>query len=110
MSKFEAHLDESAAINANSITSSTEPWKERIVNFLIQREDPLATYEEILQATDPKYNETNYESRKHSLDSQFTYIRKDLNIVTKRVDDRIAVLGVIKEDKVIPFKNAIELL
>lgn len=109
MSKFEKMLSETE-IDATSIKSSSEPWKERIVSYLIDREDPLATYEEILEATDDKYNGDNFNKRKHCLDSQFTYIRQDLNILTKKVDDKIAVLGIVKEDKLRVFTNAVNLV
>lgn len=102
---FTKQLDESKAVDASTVTSSTTPWKERIVEFLI--ENQASTAEEILTKTDAKYDGNNFTKRKHCLDSQLTYIRQDFNILTKTVDEnKIVLLGVVKDKKLIPFKTA----
>ena len=103
--------DESKAVDASTIADGTTPWKHRIVEFMANRKEPAASVEEILKATDPKYNGENLSKRRHCLTSQLTYLRQDEGIVTKTLDDeKIVLLGVKREDKVIPFKNAIKYL
>lgn len=104
-------VDEKAAVEASTIVDGTTPWKHRIVEFMAHREDAPASVEEILKATDPKFNGENLSKRRHCLASQLTYLRQDEGIVTKTLDDeKIVLLGVKRGDKVVPFKNAVKYL
>lgn len=102
---FDNMLDPKASVDIKTI-SSTKSWKQRIVELMTSSDKSLFTYKEILEHTDPNFTGDNYTSRKHCLDSQMTYIRQDYKIVTKKIDDKVCLLGVIKGDKLIPFKNA----
>ena len=104
-------LNEKEAVDRNSINDGTTPWKHRIIEFCASQEDGAVSKEALLKATDHKYDGTNLSKRSHCLASQLTYLRKDDGIVTKSLDnDRIVILGIEREDKVIPFKNAIKYL
>jgi len=107
---FTKHLDETKTVDAKTVVDSSTPWKDRIVQFMINSKEAALTDKEILEATDPNYNTENFENRKHCLDSQFTYIRKDFNIRTKKVDNKTVLLGIQREDKLTPFKNAVKYL
>ena len=108
-SKFEASLDPKKAVEVSTIADGTTPWKERIITYMISTENAAHSPVEILENTDPKYNKENYDARKHCLDSQLTYIRQDFNIRTKTLDDsRVILLGVVRDDKLVPFKNAVD--
>ena len=104
-------IDPKAAVDAKSVVDGTTPWKHRIVEYCANKPDGAATVEEILKNTDPKFNGENLAKRRHCLASQLTYLRQDEGIVTKTLDDeKIVLLGVKREDKVIPFKNAVKYL
>lgn len=108
--KFKALLDESKTIDASTITNSSTPWKDRIIEYMTSQPDAACTDAQILEATDDKLSDTNFTKRKHCLDSQFTYLRQDYHIHTKKVDNKTVLLGIEKNNKVVPFKNAVKYL
>ena len=117
MSKFDKQLDKSKAVDASTITDSSTPWKERIVNWMIEQDEAAHTPAEILEATDEKYDpkspekKFHFPARKHCLDSQMTYIRQDYDIKTKQLEgDKIVLLGMVRDGKLVPFKNAVKYL
>lgn len=107
MSKFSAHLDATQTLDAAKFATSSTPWKERIATYLIENQNK--TSKEILKATDPKFDGTNYSSRKHCLDSQITYMRQDYNMVVRHENDKYILLGIIdpKTNKMTPFTSAL---
>ena len=108
---FEKQLDPKSAVAATSVADSATPWKDRIIQWMTSQEEAAQSVRAILEATDPKFTGDNLGKRKHCLDSQLTYMRQDYNIRTKSVDDdKIVLLGVQKDDKVIPFRNAVKYL
>ena len=109
MSKqFDSMLDPKAAVDVDSIADGSTPWKERIIAYMISTPEAAHSPTEILTNTDPKYNEENYDARKHCLDSQLHYIRRDFNIRTKTLDDsKVVLLGIVRDKKLVPFKNAV---
>ena len=116
--KFLTAVDESAAVDSNTVEDSSVPWKQRIVEWMTAQPEPVHTVKQILEATDAVYDpknkdESHFRSRKHCLDSQMTYIRQDYGIRTKTFGDQgIALLGIDNKEtkKLIPFKNAVSLL
>ena len=115
MSKFDKQLDPNKAVDASTITDSSTPWKERIVDWMISQPEAAHTPVEILEATDDKFDpkasdkKFHYPARKHCLDSQMTYIRQDYDIKTKQLDgDKIVLLGMVRDGKLVPFKNAVK--
>jgi hypothetical protein len=116
MSKFDKALDESKAIEASQIPDASTPWKERIVEFMTSSPQAAHTPHEILEATDPKYDpkstdkSKHFPARKHCLDSQLTYITQDYDIRRTWDGDKVVLLGVVRNEKLIPFKNAVKYL
>ena len=109
--KFDDLIDESKAVKADSIANSSTPWKDRIIQYMtnLPADEAAQTHKQILEQTDDKYDETNYSKRKHCLASQFTYMRQDYNIRTLTVnEDKIVLVGIERDDKLIPFKNAVK--
>lgn len=102
--KLDNLLDESRAIDANSISTSST-WKERIVTFMTSADEAEHSIVEILEATDPIFDGKNLSKRKKCLESQLTYIRQDLDIHIKRVNDQVTLVGLIRDKKLIPFSN-----
>lgn len=108
---FENQLDETKSVDAKLVRLSTTSWKQSIVEHMIAQDEPMQSIESVLKATDPKYNTDNYRQRKKCFESQMTYIRQDLNIhILRDADDNVALVGILKDNKLIPFKNAVSLI
>lgn len=102
---------EESAVSAATVKTSNVSWKELIVQHMTSQEEPFQTIESVLKATDASYDGSNYSKRKKCFESQMTYIRQDLSIhVSRAADDKVALVGVIRGDQLIPFKNAVSLL
>ena len=116
MSKFDAHLNEEAAVDKSTVVDNSKPWKERIVEWMVDQDDAKQKFTAILEATDDKYDPDSdnkkfrYENRKHCLDSQLTYIRQDYDIRTRVDGESVILLGIERGDKLVPFTNAVEYL
>jgi hypothetical protein len=88
-----------------TVASSSVPWKERIVNFLLDQKDHRAPIKTVLEKTDEKHDPAKYLSRKHCLDSQKTYMKQYLNVHAGYDGDDMYLIGLEdkKTGKVHPF-------
>ena len=86
-------------------TEVTEPipttkvsWKERIVQYLLDVPEHAATKKELLEKTDPSYDESNLDKRLHCLESQLFYAKRDLKAALIKEDDKVVLKGVYAND------------
>jgi hypothetical protein len=90
---------------AKAVGSGT-PWKERIVNYLLDQKGYRAPIKKVLEVTDEKYDPNKYRARKHCLDSQKTYMKQDLLVHASYDGEDMVLVGLEdkKTGKVHPFK------
>ena len=110
---FDSMLDNENAVDAKSVKTSTVSWKQLIIEHMINQPEAMQSIKSVLRATDSKFkdDESNYRERKKCFESQMTYIRQDVGIhILRDADDNVALVGLLKDGKCSPFKNAASLL